>query len=668
MPTPTAPAAHPPVLRFGEFELDRLDHQLRRGGRAIRLQQQPYKVLDYLLERSGRVVTRNELRERVWPSSVFVDFDHGLNNAIARLREALGDDTATPRYIETVPRIGYRFVGQIETPLPSAPSGPATTSSAAPHPDSSAAPEAVRRNGRGRRMVWLIGVSLPLALLAFGVLWRMWHAGGVHRVVAAPAGASSPVVAASSATDPAHPGTRDAEAYRFYMMGLTLLRGRGANRDSGRAAQMFADALARDPEYAAAQAGLAQAYLHDAWFPSAAVEQEVRAGGAAAARAIELDANSSEALMARAILEAWQARFRGNSDARRRSAADFRRALELDPANSAIYFNFGRMTFWDQPELAQQMFEHALAIDPLWDTARSLSALLLSARGLPDAARDRLQELSAHSLDTATYGLPMGILEAQAGHLDDAAISLKESGAPVYLQLWRTFLSLGDRAAAQRALDGLKGDALTETLRDAALYMMDGRYALAFAALDRRCDEYPLSLVLDVPDARLALIVGRPERARALLLRRFPDLAAGAEPVSARNVMPALDLVLALQRTGDGERGRKLLERTTLFLESQDAPHWPMFGYLLARAYALAGNPAAALRALARAYDAGFRLLWALDLDPQPLDYLDPVDADPAFASLRHDASYARWRDDIRADNASQLVHLRARHEDARTD
>ena len=475
-----------------------------------------------------------------------------------------------------------------------------------------------------------------------------------------------PPVAAAT-TDPSHRGTHDAEAYRLYMMGVTLLRGRGTGRDPVRAGQLFADALARDPEFAAAQAGLALAYFHDAWAPSATVEQSVRAGRAAAVRAIELDANSSEALMARANFEAWQYRFRDDSSAQRRSAADFRRALELDPANSAIYFNFGRMIFWDQPELAQQMFERALAIDPLWDAARSLSALLLSARGLPDAARDRLQELSARSLDPEFYDMAMGTLEAQSGHLDEAVITLTGPATAGGLQLWGTYLSLGDRGAARRALDGLRGDALAETLRDAALHTMDGRYAQAFAALDRRCDDYPLSLVLDVPAARLALIIGRPERARALLLRRLPDLAAGAEPVNARNVMPALDLALAYQLTGDGVRARELLKRATLFLEGQSAPHWPMFQYLLARSHALAGEPAAALQALARAYDAGFHQLWALDLEPQPLYYLDPIDADPAFESLRRDPRYQSWRDDIRSDNASQLEHLRSRHEVART-
>ena len=102
------------VRRFDGFELDMVAHELRRQGTRIRLQEQPFQILSLLLEHAGRVVTREELRRKVWPSSVYVDFDHGLNNAIARLRDALGDDREAPRYIETLPRIGYRFVCQVD--------------------------------------------------------------------------------------------------------------------------------------------------------------------------------------------------------------------------------------------------------------------------------------------------------------------------------------------------------------------------------------------------------------------------------------------------------------------------------------------------------------------------------------------------------------------------
>ncbi|MEN8260755.1 MAG: winged helix-turn-helix domain-containing protein [Pseudomonadota bacterium] len=106
----------PLLFQFGVFEVDRRARELRKKGVRIRLQEQPFQVLVLLLERAGEVVTREELREKLWPSSVFVDFDHGLNNAIARLREALGDSAAAPHFIETLPRLGYRFIYPLAAP------------------------------------------------------------------------------------------------------------------------------------------------------------------------------------------------------------------------------------------------------------------------------------------------------------------------------------------------------------------------------------------------------------------------------------------------------------------------------------------------------------------------------------------------------------------------
>ena len=101
------------TFRFGEFELDN-SGELRSGGHKVKLQTQPSQILRILIERPGEIVTREELRQKIWPSDTFVDFDHGINNAIKRLREALGDTAETPRFIETVPRRGYRFLANLE--------------------------------------------------------------------------------------------------------------------------------------------------------------------------------------------------------------------------------------------------------------------------------------------------------------------------------------------------------------------------------------------------------------------------------------------------------------------------------------------------------------------------------------------------------------------------
>jgi len=102
------------VAKFGVFELDLSAGELRKGGVKLRLQGQPFQVLALLLERAGEVVTREELQRKLWPSDTFVDFDHSLNTAINKVREALGDSASGPRYVETLARRGYRFIAPVE--------------------------------------------------------------------------------------------------------------------------------------------------------------------------------------------------------------------------------------------------------------------------------------------------------------------------------------------------------------------------------------------------------------------------------------------------------------------------------------------------------------------------------------------------------------------------
>jgi DNA-binding winged helix-turn-helix (wHTH) protein len=104
-----------PRFRFGDFELDTRAGELRKRGVRLRLQGQPLQVLAALLNGAGDLVTHEELRRQIWTADTFVDFDHSLHNAIARLREVIGDSAEMPRYIETLPRRGYRFIAPVET-------------------------------------------------------------------------------------------------------------------------------------------------------------------------------------------------------------------------------------------------------------------------------------------------------------------------------------------------------------------------------------------------------------------------------------------------------------------------------------------------------------------------------------------------------------------------
>ena len=111
MPTP---GCSPLVTRFDVFEVDLRAGELYKAGRKIRLQILPFQALALLLERPGEVITRDEFEKKLWPGDTFVDFDHSLNTAIKKLRQALGDDNKKPRFIETLPKRGYRFIGTVE--------------------------------------------------------------------------------------------------------------------------------------------------------------------------------------------------------------------------------------------------------------------------------------------------------------------------------------------------------------------------------------------------------------------------------------------------------------------------------------------------------------------------------------------------------------------------
>src|ERR1700693_5329443 len=107
-----------PRLCFGLYEVDLHAHELRKGGFKLKITHQSFQILALLLERPGEVVSREDLRRKLWPSDVFVNFEAGLNSAVQRLRSALHDTSLEPRYIETLPKVGYRFIASVESLIP----------------------------------------------------------------------------------------------------------------------------------------------------------------------------------------------------------------------------------------------------------------------------------------------------------------------------------------------------------------------------------------------------------------------------------------------------------------------------------------------------------------------------------------------------------------------
>ncbi len=177
MHEPASPARH---LRFGAFDLNLHTGELHKGRTRLRVPDQSIEILKALLEQPGQLVTREDLRDRLWSSDTFVDFEHGMNAAVRRLREALGDSADVPKYIETLPRRGYRFIGAIE--------GAAVSAAAVVSQAGAVEPvtlEAVASNPVGDARKWnrtavvvasVVVALLVIAMAAVPVLWRQSRA------------------------------------------------------------------------------------------------------------------------------------------------------------------------------------------------------------------------------------------------------------------------------------------------------------------------------------------------------------------------------------------------------------------------------------------------------------------------------------------------------------
>ncbi|PYU51497.1 MAG: hypothetical protein DMG48_10180 [Acidobacteria bacterium] len=129
------------LVRFGAFEVNLVSRELRKHGMRIRLEEKPFQILEMLLMDAGRVITRSALQERLWPSTV-VGYEHGLNTAVNKLRDLLGDSARSPRFVETLPRIGYRFIASVTPPDTTAPLVPRSSH----QPPVQAKPLEVKRN------------------------------------------------------------------------------------------------------------------------------------------------------------------------------------------------------------------------------------------------------------------------------------------------------------------------------------------------------------------------------------------------------------------------------------------------------------------------------------------------------------------------------------------
>src|SRR5579864_343229 len=405
------------IVRFGVFEADLEAGELRKHGLRIRLPEQAFQVLALLVERPGEIVTRAELRDRLWPGRTHVDFEHGLNKAVNRLREALGDSGANPRFVGTVARRGYRLLAPILTETGQMPAAVRKRIRLAvlPFENVGADPEQeFFSDGLTEEMISELGRLSPggLGIIARTSAMQYKHSakrideigkelgvdyileGSVRRVENRSRITTQLIhvgdqthlwaqsydreladifevqrevaqrVADSLAFEllpEAHTRGRFVipEAYEAYLRGRYYWN-RGNDPDARKAIEWFERALERDPRYALAYSGIADCHGRLVWFSASPPLEGGAKAKVAAERALELDQNLSEAHASMALVHFWHEWDWAATE------REFRRATELRP-NNADAHNWYAAYLNAMGRIEEAVAEHKLAedLDPL---------------------------------------------------------------------------------------------------------------------------------------------------------------------------------------------------------------------------------------------------------------------------------------------------------------
>jgi TolB-like protein len=399
------------AIKFGVFEADLAARELRKNGAKVRLQDQPFQVLALLVANPGQVITREELRQKIWPADTFVDFDNSLNTAINKIREALGDSAEKPQFVETLPRRGYRFVGSLEDKksegFHSLVVLPLENLSRDPEQDyfadgltealitNLAKISALRVVSRTSAMLYK-GVRKPLAEIAreLGVdvilegtvlrsgdrvrisaqliqvatdshVWAESYERDLRDVLAlqsevAQAIAREMRVKLTRMDQARLPKVHsvDPEAYEAYLKGRYFWNKRSGDALT-KGAQCFREAIDKDPMYAAGYSGLADCASSAGWFGFLAPDQAFGKGKRLALKAIELDPDLPEAHASLAwAMTHYDFAFDG-------AEREFERSIEIDPRYATSHQWYGLLlTPIGRHDEAIAELKRALRLDP----------------------------------------------------------------------------------------------------------------------------------------------------------------------------------------------------------------------------------------------------------------------------------------------------------------
>jgi adenylate cyclase len=484
---------------FGPFEIDEKTGELRKDGTKIHLQEQPRQILQILLEHPGELVARDELRKRVWPTDTFVDFDHGINNAIKRLRESLGDTGETPRYVETLPRRGYRFLHAVATTRPevsiavlpflSLSADPeneifadgmceeiisslaqlknlqvtARTSSFAfkgKHVDLRVIGEQLNvrtvLEGSVRKLGNRLRITSQLVNAADGYhLWsetydrEMKDVFAIQEEIAKSIAQRLEVTLDSDQRPLFRAGTDNLEAFKFYTQGRSLFFQRGPHVI--RSVECCKQAVSLDPTYALAWSGLADAYNMVGFYGLARPEACLPYAKEAAQQAIALDPSVAEAHTSLAMSHLFHDWDRPSAE------REFLHSLELKSRNSLTRSWYGLYYL----QWAEGRFEEGLAqatqavqIDPLSPYARAIQAITYVPVDVDRSLATALETLQIEPSSYLGHWAQLTALNLQGRFTEAAEVGesvIKLLGRSVWMlaSLARTYACLGRRADSE---------------------------------------------------------------------------------------------------------------------------------------------------------------------------------------------------------------------------
>jgi len=457
-------------IRFDGWTLLRSTGELVRGDLRTRLQGQPLQVLEELLAHPGELVSREQLIARLWPHGVIVDFDTALNSAVRRLRTALDDHAEHPRYIETLPRRGYRFIGRLEPAL-AEDAGNANAQVASPGPRD-AAPMPVPLAPPP-----LHSIGLPAARRA----WPAAAAVAVGALVVLAAWVANRANEAGSAIGPTGTVTVSADARERYERGRFFFDRRGPG-DTARALALFEESLRTDPRFAAAWAGIASVRWIDTMEGRLARTEGLTLTRTAAEHALELDPSNAEALLRLANYH----RAAGDPNA---GEQVMRRAAVVAPDHPLLLaFRAGNAASEGRYEEAIDLQRQALRQTPLATPARHNLAILLYLAGRYDEARAELAQLDAIS----RAGDPPDVVIGQSLLLTGNHVGALEFAGALPAGVTRAqlealaYFALGRRTEADEALRQLVAQAMPAlSYRVAEVYAFRGDNDAAFHWLQR---------------------------------------------------------------------------------------------------------------------------------------------------------------------------------------